>query len=120
MSIDRKISTLHDNCFEYATSVNSFEGLPNPSNPKSKHQGEARYATHNLTLTQGSLRGGVPLLNGGSGGRSDAPYVGFPEGLAHQDNPQIRVLSTLVKLATHKFSSPTALLSTNNHNRGTI
>jgi hypothetical protein len=36
---------------------------------------------------QGSLRGGTPLLNGGSGGQ----------------NPQIRVLSPLEKPATLKF-----------------
>ena len=39
--------------------------------------------------TQGSLRGGVPLLNEGSGGRY----------------PQILVLPTLKKLASHKFYS---------------
>ena len=64
-------------------------------------------ASHTPSIWRASLRGGVPPLNGGSGGRSDAPYVGCAEGLARQDNPQIRVLPTQVKPETRKYISPT-------------
>ncbi len=53
------------------------------------------YATHKSNLTQESLRGGVPPFNGGAGGRY----------------PQIRVLPSSVKLATHQYLSSTATLS---------
>jgi hypothetical protein len=55
--------------------------------------------------TQRSLRSGVPLLNGGSGGT----------------DPQIRVLPTPAKSATHKYLSFTTTLITNIHlNRDTL
>jgi hypothetical protein len=55
--------------------------------------------------TQGSLRGGVPPPQRGVWGSERCALVGFPDGLAHQDNPQIRVLPPQEKLATHKFLS---------------
>jgi hypothetical protein len=50
------------------------------------------FASDRSNHTQESLRGGVPPFNGG------CALLGFPEGLARQDNPQIRVLPPLGNL----------------------